>query len=152
MGIEMVWQDMTTPSLRDTRGDMKSFPFKLMLTDNFLTKYYGESEENRSSFKDAEYPKAPAIKIWNLYSYNLHKATYHGLNNLGIAGREDKRNFIIGRGGFTGMHRFAGIWTGDNASDWRFLKINIPQVLAFGISGQPVAGEDIGGFEPDREG
>lgn len=71
-----------------------------------------------------------AIKVWNLYSYNLHKATYHGLNYL--PGRENKRNFIIGRGCFSGMHRFAALWTGDNASEWDFLKINVTQVRGGG--------------------
>lgn len=130
MGLEMVWQDMTTPAVRDTRGDMKGFPFRLLVTDDWL-----------SAIPPT---KTPAIRVWNLYSYNLHKATYHGLNQL--AGRENKRNFIIGRGSFTGMHRFAALWTGDNLSTWDFLRINISQVLAIGLCGQPIAGEDIGGF------
>lgn len=131
MGLEMVWQDMTTPAIRDHRGDMKGFPFQLYVTDDFL----------------AETPPKPnlAIKVWNLYAYNLHKATYRGLNNL--PGRENKRNFIIGRGSFTGSHRFAGLWTGDNSSDWDFLQMNISQVLSLGMCGLAICGQDIGGFE-----
>jgi alpha-glucosidase len=83
--------------------------------------------------------------VWNIYAYNLHKATYHGLNHL--TGRENKRNFIIGRGSFTGSHRFAGLWTGDNASEWDFLRMNIAQVLSLGMCGLAVCGQDIGGFE-----
>jgi alpha-glucosidase len=134
MGLEMVWQDMTTPAIRDTRGDMRSFPFRLLLTDDF--------------FSDIPPKETPAMKVWNLYSYNLHKATYHGLNAL--KGRENKRNFIIGRGSFTGMHRFAGLWTGDNSSSWEFLRINISQVLALGLCGVAICGEDIGGFEREE--
>lgn len=131
MGLEMVWQDMTTPAIRDYRGDMKGFPFQLYVTDDFLT----------------ETPPKPnlAIKVWNLYAYNLHKATYRGLNNL--KGRENKRNFIIGRGSFTGSHRFAGLWTGDNSSDWDFLQMNVSQVLSLGMCGLAICGQDIGGFE-----
>lgn len=136
MGLEMVWQDMTTPAIRDYRGDMKSFPFRLYVTDDAL------------SGSDAK--QTPAIKIWNLYSYNLHKATYHGLNYLN--GRDNKRNFIIGRGSFTGSHRFAGLWTGDNSSDWAFLKMNISQVLSLGMCGVAISGQDIGGFETSLEG
>jgi alpha-glucosidase len=137
MGLEMVWQDMTTPAIRDTRGDMKGFPFRLLVTDDWLS--------------DTTPAKNPAIRVWNLYSYNLHKATYHGLNQLN--GRNNTRNFIVGRGSFTGMHRFAALWTGDNASTWEFLRINLSQVLAIGMSGQPIAGQDIGGFaqgEPNQ--
>lgn len=136
LGLEMVWQDMTTPCLRETRGDMLGFPSRLYLKNDFIKK----SEE------DGEYEEVPVMRIWNLYSYNLHKATYHGLNNL--RGRENKRNFIIGRGCFTGMQRFAGLWTGDNASTWEFMQINISQVLALGLTGQALSGQDIGGFEP----
>lgn len=130
-GLEMVWQDMTTPAIRDCRGDMKGFPFRLYVTDD--------------SDSGGAPTETPAIKIWNLYSYNLHKATYHGLNNL--PGRENKRNFIIGRGCFTGSHRWAGLWTGDNSSDWDFLKMNVSQVLSLGMCGLDICGQDIGGFE-----
>jgi len=135
MGLEMVWQDMTTPAIRNTRGDMRGFPFRLLVTDDF--------------FSGTTPKKSPAIRAWNLYSYNLHKATYHGLNEL--EGRKNKRNFIIGRGSFTGIHRFAGLWTGDNASSWEFLRINVSQVLALGLCGTAIAGEDIGGFERERD-
>ncbi|MEC4813487.1 MAG: glycoside hydrolase family 31 protein [Scytonema sp. PMC 1069.18] len=131
MGLEMVWQDMTTPAIRDTRGDMKGFPFRLYVTSDFLS---GGTPQLTS-----------AIKVWNFYAYNLHKATYHGLNHL--SGRDNKRNFIIGRGSFTGSHRFSGLWTGDNASDWDFLRMNISQVLSLGMCGLAICGQDIGGFE-----
>lgn len=142
MGLEMVWQDMTTPAIRDFRGDMKGFPFRLLVTDDS---------------KSGAAPKlTPAIKVWNLYSYNLHKATYQGLNRLhelndpkypNLKDRENKRNFIIGRGSFSGAHRYAGLWNGDNSSDWDFLKMNVSQVLSLGLCGLAINGQDIGGFE-----
>jgi alpha-glucosidase len=139
MGLEMVWQDMTTPAIRDRRGDMRGFPFQLLVTDNFLS--------------DTPPKETPAIKVWNLYSYNLHKATYHGLNylDLELEARKNKRNFIIGRGSFAGMHRFAGLWTGDNASSWDFLRINVSQVLSVGMCGLTICGQDIGGFEKEGQ-
>lgn len=82
----------------------------------------------------------------------MHKATYHGLNRIDkisaeLKWRENRRNFIIGRGSFVGSHRFAGLWTGDNASTWEFLKISVAQVLALGLSGVTISGADVGGFE-----
>ncbi len=249
-GLEMVWQDMTTPAIPDPKeqpgvqleaprfqaswyiadkisSSYRSFPFDQLLTDNSLSKYSGEVGARTSGFLGQH--KCPAARIRNLYAYNLHKATYHGLNHiwcvndytftclgsegltraeaceinealkkLGIlrllpnrsytyevnskldyadpavrlglpvkyqqyesevrevlkqsteleARRKNRRNFIVGRGGFTGMHRFAALWTGDNASQWDFLKINVTQVLALGLAGQSMAGQDIGGFEP----
>lgn len=139
MGLEMVWQDMTTPCLRETRGDMLSFPARLLVNNDFI----------KNPDENSDYEKTPVMRIWNLYSYNLHKATYHGLNNL--ESRKNKRNFIIGRGCFTGMQRFAGLWTGDNSSNWEFLKINISQILALGLTGQALSGQDIGGFEREND-
>lgn len=239
-GLEMVWQDMTTPDIPDAgtytlngfdnyiESEHRSFPFDLLLTDNSYKKYEGEVDKD---LDDGHNFLAPAGKIRNLYSYNLHKATYHGLNNIWYVQkysftsiidkesnkalhlkdsknilnllidnnivvddnvhegfyvvnkdinlkeeltkslndkyknykydildvletlknlelkRRHKRNFIIGRGGFTGMHRFAGLWTGDNASTWEFLKINVAQILSLGLSGQSITGSDVGGFE-----
>jgi alpha-glucosidase len=135
MGLEMVWQDMTTPAIRDNRGDMKGFPFRLYVTSDLIS---GVTPQ-----------LTPAIKVWNFYAYNLHKATYHGLNYL--PGRDNKRNFIIGRGSFTGSHRFSGLWTGDNASDWDFLRMNVSQVLSLGMCGLAICGQDIGGFESRKD-
>ncbi|KAK3739019.1 hypothetical protein QZH41_010476, partial [Actinostola sp. cb2023] len=59
---------------------------------------------------------------------------------------ETRRHFIIARGGFVGVHRYAALWTGDSTSSWDFIQINIPLVLNIGMSGQPVSGCDIGGF------
>lgn len=244
-GLEMVWQDMTTPAIPDPSeqentyiyapcaddywripdkitGDSRSLPFEQLVSDNSLKKYEGESSKAKQRLAKGD--RAPAASIRNLYSYNLHKATYHGLNTLWLinpysfttvgengitveesqniinalvkdkklelidashqlykvltpskaklalpkslkqyeaevqaileqsltieARRANKRNFIVGRGGFTGMHRFAALWTGDNASEWDFLQINISQVLALGMAGQSMSGQDIGGFEP----
>jgi alpha-glucosidase (family GH31 glycosyl hydrolase) len=100
--------------------------------------------------REGKYPaKKTAIEMWSLYSYNLHKATYNGLNNMKL--RKGKRNFIIGRGSFAGMHRYAGLWTGDNASTWDFLRISVSQVLASGLSGGVITGADVGGFEPKKD-
>ena len=139
MGLEFVWQDMTTPAIRDFRGDMKGFPFRLYVTDDFYP---------------SDVKLTPALKVWNLYSYNLHKATYEGLNNLyklskGLEWRENKRNYIIGRGSFSGSHRYSGLWTGDNSSEWAFLQMNISQVLSLGMNALAVTGQDIGGFEQE---
>jgi hypothetical protein len=154
-GLEFVWQDMTTPAVADCYGDMLGyvtcniylfskhvsnylarFPSRLLISDD----PYAQDATKRPSAKTA-------IELWGLYSYNLHKATYHGLNRL--KGRENKRNFIIGRGSQTGMHRYAGLWTGDNGSSWDFWRISVAQVLALGYSGMSIAGSDMGGFTGD---
>jgi alpha-glucosidase len=81
-----------------------------------------------------------------VFALNLISATHSGLLELRKAANADKRPFIIARGGFTGVHRYAASWTGDSASDWNFLAILLPEILNFGLSGQPMAGADVGGF------
>lgn len=125
---------MTTPAAGSCYGDMLGFPSRLLMSDDDTDLTKGQQTKT-------------AIELWSLYSYNLHKATYHGLNRL--KGRENKRNFIIGRGSQTGMHRFAGLWTGDNGSSWDFWRISVAQVLALGYSGLSIAGVDMGGFTID---
>lgn len=117
---------------------MKSWPFRLLIDSD------GWSGDPRAA------DRKKAIEIWSLYSYNLHKATFHGLQHL--ESRRDKRNFIIGRGSFAGAQRFAGLWTGDNASTWEFFDISVAQVLALGLAGVTTAGADVGGFEPAQDG
>ncbi|KAI1098294.1 glycosyl hydrolases family 31-domain-containing protein [Jackrogersella minutella] len=134
MGLDFVWQDMTSPCMAQQYGDMKSWPFRLLLdSDGWPKDPIAKSQER-------------AIEIWSLFSFNLHKATFKGLHQL--KGREDKRNFIIGRGSFAGAQRYAGLWTGDNSSTWEFFSISVAQVLALGLGGVAFSGADVGGFEP----
>lgn len=151
-GLEFVWQDMTSPCMAEQYGDMKSWPFRLLIDSDG---WPGESRDLTAAAEasggqflyDPEKNKYKmAIEIWSLYSYNLHKATFKGLKELEC--RKGKRNFIIGRGSYAGAQRYAGLWTGDNASTWDFLGISVSQVIGLGLAGVTVAGADVGGFEP----
>ena len=62
----------------------------------------------RYAENSSHHDKKPFAKIRCLYNYNLCKATYKGLERL----QPNKRHFIIARGGFVGVHRYAGLWTG----------------------------------------
>ncbi|KAI0485577.1 glycosyl hydrolases family 31-domain-containing protein [Xylaria cf. heliscus] len=137
MGLDFVWQDMTSPCMAQQYGDMKSWPFRLLLDSDGWPNDPIATEKKK------------AIEIWSLYSLNLHKATFKGLHRL--KGREEKRNFIIGRGSFAGAQRYAGLWTGDNSSTWEFFSISVAQVLALGLSGVAISGADVGGFEPSED-
>lgn len=125
IGLQMVWQDMTDPALSpgvDNPATYKTFPGDLLVTS------FGE--------------QVPSAKVHNSYALLLSQSTYEGLSKI----RPDMRNFIIARGGYAGIQRYAGLWTGDSASSWDFLQINVPEVLNLGLSGIPISGCDIGGF------
>jgi alpha-glucosidase len=125
VGMDMIWQDMMCPALDSNLFANGTFPLTLMVND-------GE-----------EY--VPNGVTHNSYSLFLAMATWEGLAKL----RPNTRNFIIARGGYAGIQRYAALWTGDSASSWDFLALNLPEVLNLGLSGVPISGCDIGGFADD---
>ena len=122
VGLDIVWQDMMCPALDGARFANGTFPLTLMVNN-------GETY-------------VPNGAAHNSYSLFLAMATSEGLAKL----RPGTRNFIIARGGYAGIQRYAALWTGDSASSWDFLALNLPEVLNLGLSGVPISGCDIGGF------
>jgi alpha-glucosidase len=137
VGLDMIWQDMTCPAidanLPPSRSYYKTFPQDLMMAQENVDPQSG-------AVVGVDY--LPNAMVHNSYVNNLLRATWDGVNQLA----PERRNFIIARGGYAGMQRYAGLWTGDSASSWDFLNINIPEVLNLGLSGVPISGCDIGGF------
>ena len=88
-------------------------------------------------------------KAHNVYGMQMVRATYDGLKKL----MQNKRPFTITRAGYSGMQRYACVWTGDNVATWEHLKIGHIQCQRLSVSGVPFCGTDIGGFsgEPDGE-
>ncbi|MEL7485531.1 MAG: TIM-barrel domain-containing protein, partial [Planctomycetota bacterium] len=81
-------------------------------------------------------------KFHNVYGMMMIKATREGV----MAANPDKRPFVLSRANFMGGHRYGATWTGDNTSNWFHVDTSIPMTLNLGLSGQPFAGPDIGGF------
>ncbi|MCX2575566.1 glycoside hydrolase family 31 protein [Pedobacter sandarakinus] len=88
-------------------------------------------------------------KAHNVYGMQMVRSTYEGLKKL----MRNKRPFTITRAGYSGMQRYASVWTGDNIATWEHLKIGNIQCQRLSVSGVPFCGTDIGGFsgEPDGE-
>jgi alpha-glucosidase len=127
LGLDMIWQDMTCPALdvKDWRNPT-TFPLDL------IQKPDGQGD-------------VPHAKIHNQYVLQLLQATWDGIQQLRKA-VDNRRNFIIARGGYAGMQRYAALWTGDCPSSWEYFSILVPQVLNIGLSGVPISGADVGGF------
>ncbi|EDY81506.1 glycosyl hydrolase, family 31 [Verrucomicrobiia bacterium DG1235] len=135
IGLDMIWQDMTCPAIDPNLPPdaeyYKTFPQDLMM-----------AQEETDANGNVTVTYKPNAQLHNSYVNNLLDGTWNGINKLA----PDRRNFIIARGGYAGMQRYAGLWTGDSASSWDFLQINLPEVLNIGLSGVPISGCDIGGF------
>ncbi|WP_415200830.1 TIM-barrel domain-containing protein [Silvibacterium sp.] len=131
LGLDMIWQDMTCPAIDGNIVALKTFEQDLMM-----------SRESIAANGAIVVDTLPNAKLHNSYVLNLLRATWEGITAL----KPETRQFIIARGGYAGMQRYAALWTGDSASTWDFLRINIPEVLNLGLSGVPISGCDIGGF------
>jgi alpha-glucosidase len=80
--------------------------------------------------------------------------TFHNQYALGMAqaSREGfiaatgERSFLLCRSGFISSSRHTAIWTGDNVSNYHYLRLCIAGTLNLALSGQPFNAPDIGGF------
>ena len=83
--------------------------------------------------------------------------TFHNQFALGMAqaSREGfirstgERSFLLCRSGFISSSRHTAIWTGDNVSNYHYLRMCIAGTLNLALSGQPFNAPDIGGFGDD---
>ncbi len=116
-GVAGIWNDMNEPSAWG-----QAIPDIIQFDDNG----YG------ASYK----------KIHNVYALEMAKATFEGIkNNL-----PGKRPFILTRAGFSGIQRYAAVWTGDNAASEVHLKLACTMVQGLSLSGVAFCGSDVGGF------
>lgn len=125
LGVAGVWNDMNEPAV------FGSGTFPNDVRHNF--------EGYRGSHRKAH----------NVYGMQMVRSTYDGLKKL----QRNKRPFTITRAGYSGMQRYACVWTGDNVATWEHLKLGNIQCQRMSMSGVPFVGTDIGGFsgEPDGE-
>uniref|UniRef100_A0A0E0AIX3 DUF5110 domain-containing protein n=1 Tax=Oryza glumipatula TaxID=40148 RepID=A0A0E0AIX3_9ORYZ len=122
-GVDGLWNDMNEPAVFNT-----------------ATKTMPESNIHRGDANIGGHQNHPYYH--NVYGMLMAKSTYEGMKLANSA----KRPFVLTRAGFIGQQRYAAMWTGDNVSNWEHLHMSIAMVLQLGLSGQPFAGPDIGGF------
>ncbi len=79
----------------------------------------------------------------NVFGILMTRATREGM----MAEHPDRRPFVLSRSNYLGGQRYAATWTGDNHADMSYLKLSVPMSINLGLSGQPLSGPDIGGYE-----
>ncbi len=116
-GISGYWNDMNEPACWGQRPpDLIEF----------------EHEGEKTSHKEAH----------NVYGMQMARATREGIEKL----RPGKRNFILTRAGFSGIQRYAAVWTGDNVASDEHMLLGAKLLNSMGLAGVPFTGCDIGGF------
>lgn len=78
----------------------------------------------------------------NQYALGMQMATFEGF----LQAKPNERPFILTRSGFVGTGKYAAAWTGDNVSNYFYLKTSIPTSINLALSGIPFNGPDVGGF------
>lgn len=132
-GISGVWNDMNEPAVFNVKS-------KTMPEDN---KHAGGAWELGGTL-----PPGPHLQYHNVYGTLMAKGTYDGIKKV----NPDKRPFVLTRAGSIGSQRYAATWTGDNSAEWDDLEHSISMAANLGLSGQPFAGPDIGGFNGNGTG
>ncbi|HET7537901.1 MAG TPA: TIM-barrel domain-containing protein, partial [Candidatus Didemnitutus sp.] len=119
-GVAGIWTDMNEPSdFVDKSGDTQK---DVVFDDLGAKSLYAKNR--------------------NTFALNMARATYEGLARL----RPDERPFVITRAGYSGVQRYAVMWTGDNNATFESLALNLPMFASLGLSGESFVGADIPGF------
>lgn len=138
-GIDGIWLDMNEPTDFSRIHCINEVLGNLPVNFKNLTEYSAFPDNVVHKLRDKVIPHP---KVRNAYPYYEAEATFKGFEK---AGR--KEVFILSRSGYSGIQKYAFVWTGDSTSSWDQLKLQIQLVLGLSISGIPYVGIDIGGFQ-----
>lgn len=154
LGIEGVWNDMNEPAIfydeqnledavdlaSDCRGKNLNVHKFFELKDTFANLLNDENYHQRF-YHRIEGKSYPHREVHNLYGDYMTRAA-----NFGLEKHLNRRFLLISRASSIGMHRYGGIWTGDNASWWTHLEENIRMMPSINMCGFYYIGADTGGF------
>lgn len=157
-GIEGFWNDMNEPSIffaqdrmDETFDKIAELKDKNLDLDTFqqFTALVGSLANNTDDFKkfyhNVDGKMMRHDKVHNLFGYNMTRAAGEAFERLS----PEKRILMFSRSSYIGMHRYGGIWTGDNKSWWNHLLLNLRMMPSLNMVGILYTGADIGGFGAD---
>ena len=157
-GIEGFWNDMNEPAIfysekrlkkvfdrleqyREKNLDLGSF-FEFQNLVGTLSK---NPEDYRSFYHNYRGQRIRHDKVHNLFGYYMTRSAAEAFEELA----PQKRILLFSRASYIGMHRYGGIWTGDNKSWWSHLLLNLKMMVSLNMCGFLYCGADLGGFGAD---
>ncbi|MGN1167133.1 MAG: TIM-barrel domain-containing protein [Lachnospiraceae bacterium] len=157
-GIDGFWNDMNEPAIFYSEKNLNKVLEELMeMKDKNLDVHsffymrdlvVGLSNnpiDYKSFYHNMDGVKVRHDLVHNLYGFNMTRAAAEAFDKIA----PDKRTLLFSRSSYIGMHRYAGIWTGDNNAWWGQLLLSIQQMPALNMCGILYTGADIGGFGSD---
>ncbi len=154
LGIEGFWNDMNEPALFYSKkrliealSEVKKLKKDATMDEINAARWKLCSlQNNKEDYKEFYHKVGGKMirhdKVHNLYGYKLTKSSAEYLQKY----QPSKRHLIFSRSSYIGMHRYAGIWTGDNSSSWSHLLMNFQMLPGLNMCGFLYSGADIGGF------
>lgn len=154
-GIDGFWNDMNEPAIFYTEDRLKEafekldgFKGKNLAMEDFWAlldvtgSLSGNEEDYKTFYHEMNGQRIRHDKVHNLYGYNMTRAAGEAFERLS----PDKRILMFSRASCIGMHRYGGIWQGDNKSWWSHLLMNLQMSPALNMCGFLYTGADLGGF------
>ncbi|MBR1693146.1 MAG: alpha-glucosidase [Lachnospiraceae bacterium] len=157
-GIEGFWNDMNEPAIFysedhlkevfEELGKMKDRELDIYEFFHFKDLVLGVANNDQdyaSFYHDYKGETIRHDRVHNLYGYYMTRSAAEAFEEL----VPDKRILLYSRASYIGMHRYGGIWTGDNMSWWSHLLMNIRMMPSLNMCGFLYTGADLGGFGAD---
>ena len=157
-GVEGFWHDMNEPAIFYTEdrlqevmeqlGSYKGKNLDLNLFFQFTGLVSGLSnnvEDYKMFYHNINGEKVRHDRVHNLFGYNMTRAAGEAFERL----EPDKRILMFSRSSYVGMHRYGGIWQGDNKSWWSHILLNLKMMPSLNMCGFIYTGADLGGFGSD---
>lgn len=154
-GIEGFWNDMNEPAIfytpegvRDAKEAMREFLDKEETVDEVwaiggqMADLANNAKDYASMYHNVNGTMIRHDKVHNIFGYNMTRAAGEALRELS----PDKRCLLFSRSSYIGMHRYGGIWTGDNKSWWSHMLLNLKMLPSLNMCGFLYIGADLGGF------
>ena len=158
LGIEGFWNDMNEPAIFYTEDHLKEVFEGIHEMEDKELDIWGffqfrgliegianNPEDYRRFFHDFDGVKVRHDKVHNLYGFYMTRAAGEAFPRIA----PDKKILMFSRASYIGMHRYGGVWTGDNMSWWSHLLLNIKQMPSLNMAGFIYSGADTGGFGCD---
>ncbi len=157
-GIEAFWNDMNEPAifytpegvkkaqevvkrfLQDTEGETSIFEVR-----DAIMNLANNKKDYQSFYHQVNGTRIRHDKVHNLFGYYMTRAAGEAFERIA----PEKRFLMFSRSSYIGMHRYGGIWTGDNKAWWFHLLLNIKMMPSLNMCGFLYTGADLGGFGAD---
>ena len=154
-GIDGFWNDMNEPAIFYSEDGLKEAFKKIRSFEgqnldigmffqftNVVETINNNPNDYASFYHEYMGKRFRHDKLHNLYGYMMTRAAGEAFEKLS----PDKRILMFSRSSYIGMHRYGGVWTGDNDFWWSHILLNIQQLPALNMCGFLYCGADTGGF------